>query len=159
MSLQDTSTLELLLEREQAELDAAALALHQAERHLTSVEAQFAQFQAYRSEYVGRWQAEFKQQQGGAEILHCYRGFGQRLDVALSQLAAQQEQVQATVRRRRAVLVETQTRAAAIRKLIERRREAQALLEQRREQKQTDEFAQRASRHAAPARPVAGLAR
>lgn len=79
--------------------------------------------------------------------------------MALGQLAAQQEQVQATVRRRRAVLVETQTRVAAIRKLIERRREARALLEQRREQKQTDEFAQRAGRHATMARPVAGLAR
>jgi flagellar FliJ protein len=159
MNRQDNSTLELLLEREQSELDAAALALHQAESHLARVEAQVAQFQTYRAEYVGRWQAEFQQQQGGAEILHCYRGFSRRLDEALNQLATQQMQAQATARRRRAVLLETQTRVAAIRKLIERRREAQALLEQRREQKHTDDFAQRANRPGPMTRPVAGLAR
>ena len=159
MSQHDTSTLELLLEREQSELDAAALALHQAQSQLGRVDSQVAQFQTYRAEYVNRWQAEFRQQQGGTEILHCYRGFGQRLDDALAQLAAQQLQAQATVRRRRAALLEAQTRVAAIRKLMERRQEAQALLERKREQKRNDEFAQRASRPGVMARPLAALSR
>ena len=91
MNPQDTQTLELLLDREQSELDAATLAMHQAERHLMRVDGQVAQFERYRADYVTRWQGEVSQQ-GGVEILHCYRGFMHRLDDAVTQLAAQQVQ-------------------------------------------------------------------
>lgn len=144
MNQPDTHTLKVLLEREEADRDTLLIALRQAERHQTRVDEQMAQFERYRADYVARWQEEF-QHQGGIEILHCYRSFMQRLDDAVGQLTAQQVHAQASVRRCQAMLLEAETRVAAIGKLIERRIEGHELLERRREQKYTDELAQRSS--------------
>jgi flagellar FliJ protein len=144
MNSADTQTLEILLEREEGDRDTAMIALRQAERHLTRVDQQMTQFETYRADYVARWQEEF-QHAGGIEILHCYRSFMQRLDDALGQLTAQQVHAQASVRRCQTMLLEAETRVAAIRKLIERRVESHERVERRREQKHTDEIAQRAA--------------
>jgi flagellar FliJ protein len=145
MNQPDTHTLQVLLEREEADRDTLLIALRQAQRHQVRVDEQMAQFEQYRTEYVARWQQEF-QQQGGIEILHCYRSFMQRLDDAVAQLNAQQTHAQASVRRAQTMLLEAETRIAALRKLIERRVENHELGERRREQKYTDEIAQRGSR-------------
>jgi len=144
MNTADTQTLQMLLEREEGDRDTAMIALRQAERHLARVDQQMTQFESYRAEYVTRWQGEF-QHAGGIEILHCYRSFMQRLDDAMGQLTAQQVHAQASVRRCQTLLLEAETRVAAIRKLIERRVEGHERLERRREQKHTDEIAQRAA--------------
>jgi len=144
MNTADTQTLQMLLEREEGDRDTATIALRQAERHLARVDQQMAQFESYRTDYVSRWQGEF-QHAGGIEILHCYRSFMQRLDDAMAQLTAQQVHAQASVRRCQTMLLEAETRVAAIRKLIERRIEGHERLERRREQKNTDEMAQRAA--------------
>lgn len=144
MNQPDTHTLQVLLEREEADRDTLLIALRQAQRHQVRVDEQMAQFEQYRTEYVARWQQEF-QHQGGIEILHCYRSFMQRLDDAVAQLSAQQTHAQASVRRAQTMLLEAETRIAALRKLIERRIENHELGERRREQKYTDEIAQRAS--------------
>ena len=144
MNTADTQTLQMLLEREEGDRDTATIALRQAERHLARVDQQMAQFESYRTDYVTRWQGEF-QHAGGIEILHCYRSFMQRLDDATAQLTAQQVHAQASVRRCQTMLLEAETRVAAIRKLIERRIEGHERLERRREQKNTDEMAQRAA--------------
>lgn len=144
MSPADTRTLQMLLEREEAARDEAARALQRAEDMRTRVQAQADQFQQHRADYVARWQGEF-QRQGGIEILQCYRSFMQRLDQAVTQLAGQQRQAEATAARCRERLVQAQTRVAAIRTLIERREQTQALAERRRDQKQTDEMAQRSA--------------
>jgi flagellar FliJ protein len=69
----------------------------------------------------------------------------QRLDQAMSQLGLQQRQAELNLQRQRHRLVEAETRVAAIRKLISRRLETHERAQQRREQKQTDEAAQRAA--------------
>jgi flagellar FliJ protein len=145
MSTPDTESLQVLLEREEAERDATALAVRQAQDHLQRLQVQMTQFS----------QQQFHQA-GGIEIVHCYRSFMQRLDQAMSQLSLQQGQAELNLQRQRHRLVEAETRVAAIRKLISRRLESHERTQQRREQKQTDEAAQRAAwlsrqSHAIPA--------
>lgn len=149
MSQDPLTALQSLLEREEALRDAAALALQRAEDQSSRIQTQADQFGQHRADYIARWQTEFRQQ-GGVEILQCYRSFMQRLDQAVAQLATHQIQAQSSVRRCRERLEQAQTRVAAVRTLIERRQEVQALAERRREQKQTDEMGQRSAwRHAA----------
>ena len=142
MNQPDTHTLQVLLDREESDRDTLLIALRQAQRHQTRIDEQIGKFERYRADYVSRWQEEF-QHQGGIEILHCYRSFMRRLDDAVVQLTAQQMHAQASVRRCQTMLLECETRIAAMRKLIERRVEGYEQLERRREQKSTDEIAQR----------------
>ena len=144
MSTTDTTPLQMLLEREQQTRDDAALALQRAQDQLARADAQATMFRQHRADYVARWQDEF-QRAGGIEIVQCYRSFITRLDQALGQIEAQHRHAAAMVERCRARLVQAQTRVAAIEALLERRRQAQALTERRREQKQTDEMAQRSA--------------
>jgi flagellar FliJ protein len=155
MNTPDTTSLHLLLEREEAERDAAALTLRQAQDHLQRLQLQMTQFAQHRADYIARWQQQFHQA-GGIEIVQCYRSFMQRLDQAMAQLTLQQRQAEHNLQRQRHRLVEAEKRVAAIGKLISRRVETHQRAEQRREQKQTDEAAQRAAwlsrqSHAAPA--------
>lgn len=144
MNTPDTHALEMLLEREEAERDASALAVRQSQDHLQRLQSQAQQFMQHRADYIARWQQQFHQA-GGIEIVHCYRSFMQRLDQAMSQLSLQQRQAELNLQRQRHRLVEAETRVAAIRKLISRRLETHERSQQRREQKQTDEAAQRAA--------------
>jgi flagellar FliJ protein len=144
MNTPDTHALQTLLEREEAERDAIALAARHAQDHLQRLQSQTQQFMEHRADYIARWQRQFHQA-GGIEIVHCYRGFMQRLDQAMAQLGLQQRQAELNLQRQRHRLVEAETRVAAIRKLIDRRIETHERTQQRREQKQTDEAAQRAA--------------
>ena len=144
MSQPDIQTLQILLEREEAERETAEIGMRQAERHLSRVDQQMVQFEKYRSDYIARWQDEFGHH-GGIEILRCYRSYMGRLDDAISQLTAQQTHAQASLRRARSLLLEAETRVAGIRKLMERRVESHERGERRREQKHTDEMAQRSA--------------
>lgn len=144
MHTPDTESLAVLLEREESERDAIALAVRQAQEHLVRLNAQMAHFSQYRADYVARWQQQFHQS-GGIEIVQCYRSFMQRLDQATQQLTLQQRQAEVNLRRQRHRLVEAETRVAAIQKLISRRVETHQRAQQRRDQKQTDEAAQRAA--------------
>jgi flagellar FliJ protein len=108
MNTPDTTSLHLLLEREEAERDAAALTLRQAQDHLQRLQLQMTQFAEH------------------------------------------------NLQRQRHRLVEAEKRVAAIGKLISRRVETHQRAEQRRDQKHTDEAAQRAAwlsrqSHAVPA--------
>jgi flagellar FliJ protein len=155
MNAPDTASLQLLLEREEAERDAAALTLRQAQDHLQRLQLQMTQFTQHRADYIARWQQQFHEA-GGIEIVQCYRSFMQRLDQAMAQLTLQQRQAEHNLQRQRHRLVEAERRVAAIGKLISRRVETHQRAEQRREQKHTDEAAQRAAwlsrqSHAVPA--------
>ena len=144
MSQPDIQTLQILLEREEADRETAEIGMRQAERHLSRVDQQMVQFEKYRSDYIARWQDEFGHH-WGIEILRCYRSYMGRLDDAISQLTAQQTHAQASLRRARTLLLEAETRVAGIRKLMERRVENHERGERRREQKHTDEMAQRSA--------------
>lgn len=144
MTTPDTESLHVLLEREEADRDAIALATRQAQDHCGRLQAQMAQFSQYRADYVARWQQQFHVA-GGIEIVQCYRSFMQRLDQAMSQLTLQLRQAEVNLQRQRHRLVQAETRVAAIKKLIGRRLETHQRVQQRREQKQTDEAAQRSA--------------
>jgi flagellar FliJ protein len=143
MHAPDTETLTTLLEREQAARDAAALALQRCEQALERARAQADQLVQYRSEYIARWSAHFNRQ-AAIEIVHCYRSFMQRLDQALAQQQALVERQTSATSQARATLLDTELRAAAVKKLIARRVEDHARTVARRDQKQTDEAAQHA---------------
>lgn len=141
---QDRTSLQMLLERELSERDAAALALRQAQEQSARLDHQATMFDQHRETYVARWQAEF-QRSGGVEIVQCYRDFKVRLDQAIGQIGLQRQHAAAMAERCRDRLVKAQTRVAAIEALIERRRQTAEQAERRREQKQTDEMAQRSA--------------
>ena len=143
MQAPDIQALLTLLERETATRDETAVALRQAVEHRDRVLAQAQQLRVYRAEYVERWQAQFARS-APIEILTCYRSFMARLDQALTQQEALAERAKASAERNRELLVDAERRVAAVTKLIERRQAEHRKALARREQKQTDEAAQRA---------------
>ena len=106
--------------------------------------AQADQLLTYRREYEQRWSAQFRTN-GRIELVHCYRGFMDRLTQAVEQQQRIAEQAAAQAERTRAVLAEHEMRVASVRKLIERRSQELRLSADRIEQKQTDEFGSRMS--------------
>jgi flagellar FliJ protein len=136
--------LDTLLERAIAERDQALLVLGRAEAALQRQQVQLAQLGGYRTEYHQRWAGQFSRH-GAIEIVHCYQSFVQRLDEALAQQQLQVQAASAGVQRARDALLARETRAASVRKLIERRSAEQRLAHDRREQRQTDERAQQAA--------------
>lgn len=143
------ASLNLLLERASADRDAALAALRQAEAAHAAAQHQAAQLGDYRSQYRGRWSERFRSGES-MQLVHCHRGFGQRLDQAIGMQHTQTEKAAARVQAARERLVAQEQRVASVRKLIERRTlEAQRVAD-RREQRATDEAAQRARRPAVP---------
>jgi flagellar protein FliJ len=128
-------------ERERDENLAHSLRLDAAH---TSAQAQADQLLDYRRDYEQRWGEHFSRQ-AKIELLHCYQGFIGRLSQAIEQQsrAAGHAGDQAAVAR--AALRESELRVASVRKLIERRVGEMQLRNERREQKQSDEFAARAT--------------
>ena len=78
------------------------------------------------------------------EIVQCYQGFGDRLEQAIAHQQNAVTQCKAQAERMRALVQERELRAASVRRLIERRQQEQRRAEDKREQKITDEAAQRA---------------
>lgn len=137
-------SLQVVLGHAEGERDAAQTALRQAEEAAARSRLQAEHLQQYRAEYRQRWQTQFALS-GTPELLQCYHGFTQRLDQALEQ---QQRQVAGSDQRvamARKLLQAREQRLAAVRKLIERRLLALQQQAERRDQKQTDESAQRAA--------------
>jgi flagellar FliJ protein len=133
-----------LMEREVQRRDAAVIEMRDAQNALQQARQQGQALLGYRDEYRQRWQAQF-QQRATMEILRCYHGFVERLDQAIS---SQQGSTEAAERREvaaRARLCQRETRVAMVRKLMERRQKAQVQMQERREQKASDETAQRMS--------------
>lgn len=138
------SSLQTLLGHAEGERDGARAALGAAEDALARQRAQADQLAAYRQEYRQRWSAQFAQA-GAPALLQHYHAFSQRLDQAIDQQARQCLGGEQRVRQARALLVEREQRVAAVRKLIERRLQALQRETDRRDQKRSDEAAQRAA--------------
>jgi flagellar protein FliJ len=143
MSATTNDTLGLLLERAEGERDAAAQALHAANTQALAARAQHGELAGYQQDYRQRWTESFAQATT-MDIVGCYQSFGQRLNQAVDTQGhvanhADQRQVRA-----REALREAELRVAALRQLIARRQAEAAKLDQRREQRATDEFAARA---------------
>ena len=146
-------TLFLLLEREQERRDEAREALLKASRNEEAASAQLEGLTTYRGDYCKRWSEQFSKR-AEMEIVRCYHAFTARLDQAISQQQGVVRSAHAGVAGARARLVEREVRVATVERLISRRREMLARVQDRREQKNLDELAQRRS----PAAAFAGFA-
>ena len=144
MPMNSIALLQTLLQRAEADRDTAITVLRQAEALVQRAEAQARQLSDYRSEYDQRWTERFRQQ-GSPELLHCRRGFGERLDQAITHQHTNTAQLGNRVQQAREVLLAREQRVAAVRKLIERRQAELLAIAARRDQRATDEAAQRAA--------------
>jgi flagellar FliJ protein len=138
--------LQLLMQREQQQCDQAQAALHRADEATGRARLQHEQLLAYRGEYEQRWTRQFAQG-GSMDLLHCYRSFMLRLDQALAMQARQVELAERQCEHARQLLLECERRAASVRKLIERRLSELAQAGRQRDQKLSDEQAQRMRWH------------
>ena len=134
--------LQTLLEQAEAERDSAQTRMRQADQQLQQARQQADSLHQYRVEYDQRWVARFRQS-GTPELLQCHRSFGQRLDYAIGVQDHTHDHLAQRLAQARQALLAREQRVAAVRKLIERRLAAQRLLTDRREQRNTDEAAQR----------------
>ncbi len=142
MSMNSIALLQTLLQRAEDDRDIAITVLRQAEAMVERAEAQARQLLDYRSEYDQRWTTRF-QQSGTTELLHCHRGFSQRLDQAINFQTTNTSHLGNRVQQARQVLLAREQRVAAVRKLIERRQAELQKIAHRRDQNATDEAAQR----------------
>jgi len=136
------SLLHTLLEREKEKRDAALADLREATDQAQAAREQADGLVAYRGEYRKRWAAQFAQR-APIEILHCYQGFVDRLEQAIGAQQGVAEHAASRVQAARIRLRHRETKVATVQRLIERRAQATALQELRREQKTLDEAAQR----------------
>lgn len=137
------STLSLLLERAEAERDAAAQSLHAASAQAQAARAQHGELAGYRQEYQQRWTQSFAQATT-MDIVGCYKSFGQRIDQAVDTQGHVAQHADQRQNRARELLREAELRVAALRQLIQRRQAEADRATQRQEQRASDEFAARA---------------
>ncbi len=154
MTAQSIAMLQTLLQRAEQARDGAAAALRQAEALVAQAEQQSKALHDYRGEYDQRWTTRF-QQAGTPELLHCHRGFGQRLDQAISHQQTNTRHLGQRLALARSQLLSHEQRVAAVRKLIERRQAELQAASNRRDQRTTDEAAQRAASHRRSDHPLA----
>jgi len=129
-----------LLDHERRGRDAARLGLHDAEGSAQQADTQAQALDAYRSEYVERWSARFREP-GSMSLMLCYQGFMQRLEQAIAQQSAIRQMAHDRLEQARRTLADNQRRVASVEKLIERRAQQEQHRAARREQSQTDEIA------------------
>ena len=136
-------TLQLLLERAEAERDAVQLRALRAAETARRLATQAEQLLAYRDEYRRRAPAHGAK---AAEIglLRCHRDFMQRLEQAIAQQRVQLETAERDAAVLHHALLAQETRVASVRKLIERRTQEARRAAARVEQRRSDEDALRA---------------
>lgn len=133
-----------LLSQAERERDAALTAMQRAnETHLAAL-VQADQLVAYRSEYEARFREQFSRK-SSIDILQCYQGFSARLGQAIDQQQQIAGHAALRLEQSREALRDQEMRVASVRKLLERRLHELRQVTDRRDQKQTDEFAARAA--------------
>lgn len=137
--------LRLLEDRDRKRRDEALMQWQEAVRQAEAAGAQAQALETYRSEYRERWSAQFKQA-APIEIIRCYQGFVERLDQAIGSQQATVEQHAGRVAAARDRLKQREIKLATVQRLIDRRLSAAQQVLQRREQKASDEAAQRVRR-------------
>ena len=140
----DLHPLTVLLTQNERQRDAALAEHLRALAASRAAAAQADQLRTYRREYEQRWHAQFSVE-GQIGLVHCYHGFMQRLTQAVEHQAHIEDQAALHVKRALTAVSAAELRCAAVRKLIERRTQEQRVAAERRDQKQSDEFAARAA--------------
>jgi flagellar FliJ protein len=142
------AVLQLLLQRAEADRDTAQSVLRQAEAMVQNARQQAAQLSGYRDDFRQRWNDRFRSA-GTTTLLHCRQSYGQRLDTVISHHETEAGHLNNRVTKAQEVLLAREQRVAAVRKLIERRQHELGRIADRRDQRSTDEAAQRALAHQA----------
>lgn len=138
------SPLMALLGQAERERDDAVGHARRAETAHAAAQGQAEQLVAYRLDYEGRYREKFSRQ-ASIDQFQTYQGFMGRLSLAVDQQQLVVDNAARRVEAARAVVREQELRVASVRKLIERRLAELRLAADRRDQKQTDEFASRAA--------------
>lgn len=142
-----------LLNQAERERDEALSAMQRAnEAHLAAL-AQADQLLAYRGEYEARFRDQFSRK-SSIDILQCYQGFSTRLGQAIDQQQQIASHAAVRLEQSREGLRDQEMRVASVRKLLERRLHELRQVAERRDQKQTDEFASRAAWSQLQKRPL-----
>jgi flagellar FliJ protein len=146
----DPHSLSVLLAQAERQRDEALAEQFKLDAARRAAETQAEQLVTYRREYEQRWSAEFCRE-GKIELVRCYQGFIVRLTQAVEQQQRLARQAAMQVERAAAIVRGHDVRAAALKKLLERRAQEGHRVAVRLEQKQSDEQAARMAwlRHAA----------
>jgi len=138
----DLHSLKLLLAQAEHQRDEALAEQLKLEAARRAAETQAEQLVVYRREYEQRWSAEFCRE-GKIELVRCYQGFMLRLTQAVEQQQRLARQAATQAERAEAIVRGHDVRAAALKKLVERRQQEGHRVAARLEQKQSDEHAAR----------------
>ena len=126
-------------ERDSAQAEFARLtAVHQ------TAALQAEQLVQYRLDYEQRWAKQF-QSASTMTLVQCYRGFMQRLSLAVEQQQQACRHAAQQAGLARSSLVAHEIRVATVRKLVERRVADDLSAQARKDQKNSDEFAARSA--------------
>jgi flagellar FliJ protein len=140
----DLRSLRLLLAQAESQRDEAFAEQLKLEAACRAAAAQAEQLVLYRREYEERWRAEFCRE-GKIELVRCYQGFIERLSQAVEQQERVAGHATAQVERAAAIMRGHDMRAAALKKLVERRLKEGERVAAGREQRLDDEHASRAA--------------
>lgn len=121
---------------------AAAVQLAQAQAQLKSAEVKLGELERYRSDYQQQWLASGQQGVSGQWLMN-YQRFLSQLEQAIGQQHQAVSWQQGVVGKARQQWQERYARLEGLRKLVQRYRDEARLAEDKREQKQLDELAQR----------------
>ena len=131
-----------LLAQSERQRDMAIAEQQKAQATSDAAQVQADQLLDYRREYEQRWSAQFTRE-GQMELVRCYQGFIERL----TQAVEHQARLAASALEQLAVATgkvqEQELRVAAVKRLVGRRVVEGQNVEQRQEQKQSDEIAAR----------------
>ncbi len=133
-----------LLAQSESERDNVQAELSRVSAVHNTAQAQTEQLVNYRRDYETRWTQQF-QTASTMTLVQCYRGFMQRLTLAVEQQQQVTKQAAQQVGQVRSALVAQELRVATVRKLIERRVAEDRVAQARKDQKTSDEFAARAA--------------
>jgi flagellar FliJ protein len=120
----------------------AAYQLGLAQNQLLQAQRKLAELERFRGDYQQQW-IERGQQGVSGQWLMNYQRFLSQLEAAVEQQNRSLDWQREVVDKARGAWQEKYARLEGLRKLVERYREEARLLEDKREQKQLDEFAQR----------------
>ena len=140
----DLQSLRLLLAQAEAQRDEALAEQMKLDAARRTSMLQAEQLVTYRREYEQRWSAEFCRE-GKIELVRCYQGFIVRLTQAVEQQERIAVNAAAQAERAAAIVRGHDVRAAALKKLVERRMHDSRRVAAGLEQKQNDEHAARAA--------------
>ena len=144
--MNSVAMLQAVLDKALADRDIAAQELRAAERLVQAAQTQASSLQSYRVDYDQRWVSRFRES-GGPELLHCHRSFGQRLDQVITLQTNNAQQLGNRLNLARQSVLAREQRVAAVRKLMGRRQAELQKINANRDQRNTDEAAQRAHSH------------